>query len=54
MHGENGTPETPDWIPPAARPWDESRCCPTDCGLCESPQHHVFLNTPDSIIRGEN
>lgn len=39
MRGENGTPETPDWVP-EPKPWSESRCCPT----CESPQHAVWMH----------
>lgn len=39
MIGENGQPETPEWR-------GESRPNP----LAESPQHAVFLATPDAIL----
>lgn len=54
MNGENGTPVTPDWQP-VSKPWDQSRCCPTDCpGICETAQHAVFIHLPDTIILGDN
>ncbi len=47
MVGENGVPETPDWVP-TPRSWDATKCCPTDCALCSNAP------TEDHIERGDN
>lgn len=56
MRGENGTPETPDWVPDKPRrcelDCDVRRACSSGACLCrESPQHAAY-DSEDHITRG--
>ena len=54
MLNRDDLPETPEWQP-EPKPWDESACCASCAGICESTTQAAWMHGVDAHIqRGEN